>query len=241
MEENGIITGQIPVTGNGVHKTYEESIIRMYYAGSISSYNNEYYIDNNGSLVWCEKEKDYEQFIEGIQNEELKPAVILNIFRSDCYTVVEYIDSNSLRQHLIAEAVMRNQAHQEIENNNVNNSTNSNYCIFKTYPESIFRIVEPPLYQIILEKSSFGVYIRKKDGCLIIPLPDEEYGRKIESYIDYYDYLEGLEYICSHLDEYDVVEIIKTYYNDKNNTYFVELVDKDIYKSYVQYKRKLKF
>ena len=28
MDENGIITGKIPGSGSGIHKTYEESIIR---------------------------------------------------------------------------------------------------------------------------------------------------------------------------------------------------------------------
>ena len=231
MDENSIITGQIPVTGTGVHKTYEESIIRMFPGDKLNAYNNEYYVDESGALEWA---SDKEEYNANKGNEKLKRVELLNIFRSDGYTIVEYIDPKALRQHLIAEAVMRNQYNHA---NEMETPLYSAQAMRKTCPNSFFRIIDANLYQKILEKSNFGIFMRKSDGLIIVPVTDWDV---INDDGTFTFHKETLTNICSNVDDYEKLVILNSTYIEKNNTYFVEMIRLDAYRKNVSYERTLK-
>ena len=119
MENNSLITGKIPVTGNGFHKTYEDSVIRrIAYSGPsvniFNSYNNEHFIKSDGSIWWASDENEYNNYLN---DNDYKRVVIINVMllstdpNSGLPTyLVEVIEPNLLRLHLYNEEKQRIEA-----------------------------------------------------------------------------------------------------------------------------------
>ncbi len=109
MQENSFINGKIPVTGNGMHKTYEESIIKMIsykYDSIFNAYNNELFIDELGYLRYA---ADYNEYKRYSTNANMKKVVIINIlYTYDDKFLVELIDPKILNMHLMHEEKLRN-------------------------------------------------------------------------------------------------------------------------------------
>ena len=113
MEENNLILGRIPGGCGGIHKTYEESFIRIVEGKIIDCLRNglnfKFYIDsssNNELVILANLEKK--------SSASLKEAEIINIFASpisnsynreriDNEYYVEYIEKDILHRHLIDE------------------------------------------------------------------------------------------------------------------------------------------
>ena len=248
MEENGIITGQIPVTGYGVHKTYEESIIRVIISSDFRAYNNAYFLNKTtGKIHWTDNEEVYREVFENDQaTDKYKKVEILSVAGfgpGDDRLIVEFIDSNALRQHLIAEAVIRNQNHQDDRETNDNTTSNSHFGISKTYLESMFRIINTSIYKLILERSNYGMYIKKSNGCFVIPTSKQEYEKAQEQrklLAGYqYDFYESIDYIESHLEEFEEVELVKAYPIGDGSSFYIEILNKDIYEKYESFNRRL--
>ena len=241
MEENSIITGQIPVTGSGVHKTYEESVIRTLKTVNVRSYNNEYFMDKEGSLHWATTEEGYEELTKQYKDGELIKVEILSAFScGGNQAIVEFIDSKILRQHLIAEAVMRNQERLSAQDTANNSRIDSGIGMHRTYPESMFRIIDSYSMKKILERSHFGIYIRKSDGLVVIPVIEDDPDYRDFIYRRLNKELETLSNIQKNEENFIEVVILNSYINEKDGTFIAELISKDIYEQYISYERKLK-
>lgn len=113
MENNGFCTGKIPVTGSGIHKTYEESIFdlsRMSNLESILQYEPRglYYEIDDANLWWLD-EKEYEE--GGIWNEIqknpgnfIKLRIINIVPLNNELVLLELINPSILNNHLLCEA-----------------------------------------------------------------------------------------------------------------------------------------
>lgn len=113
MDENGFYTGKIPVTGDGIHKTYEESffdVISLRSLPEILRYESRglYYKIDECLLYWLD---DIEFGENGIWNKiqsnpknfiEVKIINIVPI--NNDWVLLEYIDSSILNNHLLHES-----------------------------------------------------------------------------------------------------------------------------------------
>lgn len=232
MEENGIITGKIPCSGSGIHKTYEESIIRVFTNNKLNSYKNIYYMKEDGSICWNESEEEYNDFLKKINEEghKYKEIEILSVlgFGNNGEIIVEFIEPQVLRKHLIAEAVMRQQKNEEKLDNNTSLSPSR---MHRTYPESFFRIIFSSFYKDLLDRSYNGIFIRKSSGKIVFPYSHREWNSR--------DILQDCV-LETEINENDFEEVIilNSYYNDNNN-YFVEFINKDVYDLYESNRKKL--
>ena len=106
MENNGIVTGHIPVTGDGVHKTYEESFLS--YLSDNEVVKIFYYPKAYG--IYYKSETDN---IEALKRDEIDSdkyvrLEIINVSVLGSRYVFELIDANVLHSHLVEEAYQRN-------------------------------------------------------------------------------------------------------------------------------------
>ena len=237
MDENGIITGKIPNSGSGVHKTYEESVIRVFRNTDLRAYKNEYFVNKEGAIRWGTSEEDYNAILKDIENgEDYKRIEILSVLGLNGEKIiVEFIDSKALQMHLLAEASMRNQEYHLNAEKQDNKLPHSGQGIHRTYPESTFRIMDAFHYKQVLEKSNYGVFLRKSDGAIVIPSLDSEWNENIAN--DYYKYYVLLSDIQRNGQEYEEMVVVNTSYNEKERCYFVELIDKDTFDIYVSSSR----
>ncbi len=113
MDENGFYTGKIPVTGDGIHKTYEESffdVLNLRSLPELLRYESRglYYKIDECLLYWLD---DIEFGENGIWNKiqsnpknfiEVKIINIVPI--NNDWVLLEYIDSSILNNHLLHES-----------------------------------------------------------------------------------------------------------------------------------------
>ena len=117
MDDNGIITGKIPVSGEGAHKTYEDSmfarIFYRYFYDIIKYGNNGIYFDKEtNELVCISPSTINDGLLDRIKNnpENYIKVVLINIInlpKDGDYYFVEFISQSSLHQHLVHEEEMR--------------------------------------------------------------------------------------------------------------------------------------
>ena len=239
MDENGIITGKIPSSGSGIHKTYEESIIRVFKNTGLNAYKNEYFINEAGGITWASSEEEYTNILKQIEDcAEFRRVELLGVIGlgSD-KVIVEFIDSNALRMHLLAEATMRNQEYHLNVGNEDGKLSFSGQGVHKTYPESTFRIIDSFHYKQVLDKSNYGIFIRKSDGAIVIPSLASEFTNGYYRNNTYYKYYELLSDIQENSNEYEEVVVLNTIYNEKSNQFFIELIDKDTFDIYTSSSR----
>ena len=91
MDYNSLILGRIPCVGNGICKTYQESIIRYFYDYDLKAGEPVYLSATNG-IYFGER-----------ASEEDKDMEVLRIYaygESARHFLVEFIDKDILRAHL---------------------------------------------------------------------------------------------------------------------------------------------
>lgn len=235
MDENGIITGKIPNSGSGVHKTYEESIIRIFRNCDLRGYKNEYFVNGEGAVRWGRDKEDYNYYLN---NPEYTKVEILSV---ECTPnkdfVVEFIDSKALRLHLIAEAVERRNKVNTSEKIDTNTLPAVGTGIHKTYPESTFLVFNDVEFSELCRLSYLGIYFSKKLGKVVFPRNSYEY--ESSGYRDIENRRIYLSEINEHLDDYIELSILNVMPNGER--YVVEVIDKNILESYLsEYQSKLK-
>ena len=226
MDENGIITGKIPGSGSGIHKTYEESIIRYNQIDYLRAYNNQYFMSSEGRLCWGEDEEDYNYYLN---NSEYTKVDILSV---ECTPnnefVVEFIDSKALRLHLIAEAVERRNKVNVSENVDTNTLPTVGVGMHKTYPESTFLVLGEVEFSELCRLSYLGIFFSKKLGKVVFPKINDVYDSTGYSYIE--NRRVYMSVINEHLNDYIELSILNVVPN--GDRYIVEVINKDIFESY---------
>lgn len=110
LDNNSLVTNRILVSGEGIHKTYEESFFKClspsefarYFGNSVSGL----FKNANGEIEvsYC-----YGGYETAINNTDLKKVEVLNIALLDDKFVVEFIESSILHNHLLNEKIEREQ------------------------------------------------------------------------------------------------------------------------------------
>ena len=227
MDENGIITGRIPSSGSGIHKTYEESVIRYNCIEKLMAYNNQYFVDEEGHLSWADYADDYEDMIKNPKYTKV------DILSAECTPennfIVEFIDSKVLRHHLVAEAVERRSKANTSEKENTNALPSFGAGIHKTYPESTFLLLGEVEFSELCRLSYIGIYFSKKLGKVVFPKINDIYDSTGYSYIE--NRRVYMSEINEHLNDYIELSILNVVPN--GNKYIVEVINKDILESYL--------
>ena len=111
METNNLLTDKIELSGGGLIKSYEESMIIHscnYKFGH--AYKNHIFMNTKGGITWAdtidktidEAQTEYEKML---QNPNLKRVIVLKIYPTDNGRAwLEIIDPAILKAHLIQEA-----------------------------------------------------------------------------------------------------------------------------------------
>ena len=110
LDNNSLVTNRILVSGEGIHKTYEESFFKClsssefarYFGNSVSGL----FKNTNGEIEvsYC-----YGGYETAINNTDLKKVEVLNIALLADKFVVEFIESSILHNHLLNEKIEREQ------------------------------------------------------------------------------------------------------------------------------------
>lgn len=107
LNTNAIITGRIPVSGEGFHKTYIESVIRLISNKEmlINNINGELFISKiDGSIYWEESVSEYEDMLN---DDDYMRVNILKIYSFDDKVLLELINPKILDIHLKREEMIR--------------------------------------------------------------------------------------------------------------------------------------
>ena len=109
MENNSLVLGRIPVSGDGIHKTYEESFIRYITANNLKTVfgPNSYGLFFNTKNNVVEYASSEEQFDILNKTSLFKRVEVINIAKlADEMFFIELIEPSILHQHLLDERMI---------------------------------------------------------------------------------------------------------------------------------------